>query len=437
MEISLPRNQRTGSPHPGKQLPIRTIALLVIGSLVIAALGFILFTPLQKAEAATWTQIWSDEFNGVTNTGVNSANWLYDLGTGYGCNGCPSNWGTGEIEVMTNSTANVYHNGQGQLAIKAIRDASGGWTSGRIETQRTNFNAPAGGLMAVEASIRLPNVTGNAAPGYWPAFWMLGSPFRGNYLNWPSVGEIDIMENVNGLNQTWGVFHCGSNPGGPCNESTGIGNSRVCSGTTCQAAFHTYRVEVDKSVSPQQIRWYQDGVNFHTVSANQVDATTWNNATNHSWFIILNLAMGGGFPAAFGGGPTATTASGAAMLVDYVRVFTSPGNGTNPTPGNTPGTTPTTGPCPSNGFTYGIDNTGATSARSWFKPCGWTASYVILHYVRPGLDQQNVYMTYNSSTARWELNVSNISSGQQLRYQFTYNRDGLQHDTDWYNWTHP
>jgi len=34
--------------------------------------------------------------------------------------------------------------------------------------------------------------------------------------------------------------------------------------------------------------------------------------------------MGGGFPAAFGGGPTGATVSGRSMLVDYVAVWTSP-----------------------------------------------------------------------------------------------------------------
>jgi beta-glucanase (GH16 family) len=42
----------------------------------------------------------------------------------------------------------------------------------------------------------MPNVTGNAALGYWPAFWALGSPYRGNYQNWPGIGEFDVMENV-------------------------------------------------------------------------------------------------------------------------------------------------------------------------------------------------------------------------------------------------
>ena len=52
-------------------------------------------------------------------------------------------------------------------------------------------------------------------------------------------------------------------------------------------------------------------------------------------FVILNVAMGGGFPAAFGGGPTAATQSGVPMLVDYVAVYQS-GGGTTPPPTTPP-----------------------------------------------------------------------------------------------------
>jgi beta-glucanase (GH16 family) len=59
-----------------------------------------------------------------------------------------------------------------------------------------------------------------------------------------------------------------------------------------------------------------------------VDATTWANAVDHPFFIIFDLAMGGGFPAAFGGGPNAATVSGGQMNIDYVAVYNKgPGSG--------------------------------------------------------------------------------------------------------------
>ncbi|MGW6904169.1 glycoside hydrolase family 16 protein [Streptomyces sp. NPDC054940] len=319
--------------HRRRRSPRRAL-LAVLGTLGLVAAAATVGVPSANASAPTppsgWTQVFLDDFNGAAGTGVNTSNWQYATGTGYP--GGPANWGTGEVETMTNSTNNVSLDGSGNLRITPLRDAAGNWTSGRIETNRTDFQPPAGGKLRIEGRIQMPNVTGTAAEGYWPAFWTLGAPYRGNYQNWPSVGELDIMENVQGLNRVWATMHCGTNPGGPCNETTGIGNYTACPGSTCQSAFHTYTMEWDRSVSPETIRFSADGTQFHSVNASQMDATTWSNATNHGFFIILNVAMGGAFPDAFGGGLDADTRSGAPMLVDYVQVLSASGSGTTPPP---------------------------------------------------------------------------------------------------------
>ncbi|MEV5750735.1 discoidin domain-containing protein [Actinoallomurus sp. NPDC052308] len=274
------------------------------------------------APPAGFSLTWSDDFTGASGSGMNTGTWKYDTGPG-------SSFGTGEIETMTNSTANVYQDGAGHLVLKALHSGSdprAGWTSGRIETQAATFGAPAGGVVMMQASIQQPNVTTANGAGYWPAFWMLGSTLRSG-TPWPTSGEVDILEDINGRSSVFGTLHCGTNPGGPCNESTGIGSGeRACSG--CQTGYHTYAVQIDRSVSPEQIRWYLDGNNYFTLSANRVDATTWANAVDHPFFIIFDLAMGGGFPDAFGGGPNSATVSGGQLNVDYVAVYNkAPGGG--------------------------------------------------------------------------------------------------------------
>jgi hypothetical protein len=52
---------------------------------------------------------------------------------------------------------------------------------------------------------------------------------------------------------------------------------------------------------------------------------------DHPFFIIFDLAMGGGFPDAFGGGPNSATVSGGQLNVDYVAVY-------NKAPGGVTGT---------------------------------------------------------------------------------------------------
>jgi F5/8 type C domain/Glycosyl hydrolases family 16 len=313
---------------------MRRLALAVVG----LAAGALLFAGVASATVpsppAGWTTTWSDDFTGAAGTGVPTGTWQYDTGPG-------SNFGTGEIETMTNSTSNVFEDGAGHLVLKAIHtgtNPTSGWTSGRIETVRDDFGAPAGGEVMMQSSIQQPNQTTANGLGYWPAFWMLGTPLRSG-VSWPGSGEIDILEDVNSQSVVYGTLHCGVGSGGPCNETSGIGSgAHACPG--CQTAYHTYAVQIDRSVSPEQIRWYLDGTNYFTVNANQVDATTWANAVDHPFFIIYDLAMGGGFPNGVCGctTPTTATASGGQMNIDYVAVYNKApggGGGTNIAQGKT------------------------------------------------------------------------------------------------------
>jgi hypothetical protein len=339
MDVSPPRKGVSKRRSTGRKLFAVAAVVVAVG----ASATFVMNADAAVPGAPSgMTTVFSDDFTGAAGTGLNTANWLYDTGTSYP--GGAANWGTGEVETMTNSTSNVYQGGAGNLVIKPIRDSAGNWTSGRVETQRTDFAAPAGGKVRIEARIQQPNVSGAAAAGYWPAFWALGAAARpAAATNWPSIGEWDIMEDINGRSSVFSTLHCGVASGGPCNETTGLGSGEhACSG--CQTAFHTYAVEYDRSVSPEQLRFYLDGTNFFTLNSGQLDATTWNNATHHGMFPILNVAMGGGFPAAFGGGPTASTQSGVPMLVDYVAVYQSGGGTTTTAPTTTPTTAPTTTP---------------------------------------------------------------------------------------------
>jgi beta-glucanase (GH16 family) len=317
-----------------------------------------------------WSLSFADDFNGAAGSGVDPNNWRYDTGTGFG---------TGEIENMTTSTANVFQDGAGHLVLRALHSGSNptaGWTSGRIETQSSSFGAPPGGIVMMQSLIQQPNLSTSNGLGYWPAFWMLGAPIRSGGT-WPSVGEVDILEDVNSQSLVYGTQHCGSFPGGPCNEPNGIGSGpRACGG--CQTGFHTYAVQIDRSISPEQIRWYLDGNNYFTISANQVDATTWSNAVDHPFFILYDLAMGGGFPNGVCGctSPNSATASGGQMNIDYVAVYNkAPAGGGGPPPpgpGRTGQVTGNGGKCvdvaaanPADGTHVQLFTCNGTTAQRW------------------------------------------------------------------------
>ncbi|MEU4238071.1 family 16 glycosylhydrolase [Actinoplanes sp. NPDC026619] len=257
------------------------------------------------AEAAVGAVTWSDEFNGSSGSTVDSSKWRFDTGG--------SGWGNNEQEYYTTSTSNVYQDGQGHLAITARKENPANYqchygtcqyTSGRILTA-DKFSQTYGRF---EASIKIPK-----GQGIWPAFWMLG----GN--NWPTTGEIDIMENVgNAPNTVYGTVH---GPG--YSGASGVGGNKTI-GSPLGDGFHTYAVDW----SPNLIVWYLDGAEYFRVTPSNVSGT-W--VFDHNFFMILNVAVGGYWP----GYPDATTVFPQTMLVDYVRVSAwNSDNGGGTTTGN-------------------------------------------------------------------------------------------------------
>jgi beta-glucanase (GH16 family) len=274
----------------------------------------------QSGTGGPWTQVWADDFNGPANGSIDTEYWQFDDGQGI--------FGTGEVETMTSSRSNVHLDGRGDLDLTALGHGAPGspgstWTSARVQTKRL-FGAPAGGEMMITASIQQPGPAN--AMGYWPGFWMLGPG------QWPEDGEIDIMEDVNGLSQEAGTLHCGNlsqrNPdgtAGPCHEGTGLGSGlQPCAG--CQQALHTYSVIVDRrDASDEQIRWYLDGREFFSISESRVGQAVWTKAVDHGFSILLSLAIGGSYPGNQCGcaTPDSQTSSGGTMVVRYVSVYTN------------------------------------------------------------------------------------------------------------------
>lgn len=134
------------------------------------------------------------------------------------------------------------------------------------------------------------------------------------------------MENVNAVNQVHGTLHCGVAPGGPCNENTGLSGNATPTASALQGHFHTYTVEVDRTdASDEAVRWYLDGNLYWQVVSTSMDATTWNQTVHNSYFVILNMAIGGSFPDKVYGSttPIESTASSGTFLIDYVAVYNS------------------------------------------------------------------------------------------------------------------
>jgi hypothetical protein len=107
------------------------IACVAVVTALAPAAVFLVVSPAATAGTvpgapAGWTTAFSDSFDGSAGSGVDS-NWTYDQGTQYNGTGCTANWGTGEVETNTDSTANVSEDGNGDLDITPV-DNGGSWT---------------------------------------------------------------------------------------------------------------------------------------------------------------------------------------------------------------------------------------------------------------------------------------------------------------------
>lgn len=338
---------RRDHPRLRRLIPARRTRLAVLVAVITPVAALVTGLPLAAPSSATnvppppagWTTVFSDGFTAAAGSAPGAA-WTRDTGTQYTGAGCTGQFGTGEVESNTGAAANVSQDGSGHLNLTPVK-AGSAWTSARIETTASNFAAPAGGELEVTGSIRQPNPASGL--GYWPAFWMLGAGFRSSGAgtsgtmtcsNWPNIGEIDIMEDVNALSKVAGTLHCGVGSGGPCNETTGLGSGlTACSG--CQTGFNTYAVIINRTnTANESISWLLNGTVYRTVTESQVGTATWQAAVDHGFFILLDVAIGGGFPNAICGcsSPAAATSSGAAMSVANVAVYQTTGSTTTPPP---------------------------------------------------------------------------------------------------------
>ena len=298
-----------------RYLSVLSAGVLLAGCLITAAITTVVGVPAAHADTvppppAGFTTVFSDDFAGAAGSAPSSANWFYDIGSGFG---------TGEIEHTTSSTSNAYLDGNGHLVLKAI-DNGGTWTSARLESTRDDFEAPPGGELEMTALIEQPDPANGL--GYWPAFWALGSPGRTGGT-WPTEGEIDMMEDVNGLNEASQTLHDASNSPGHA--------LIACPTTGCQTGYNTYSVLINRTnTSAETLEFLMDGTVESTITEASVGTTAWQEAIDHGFYIIWDLAMGGNYPNGICNctTPTSATTSGASMSVAYVAVYEEGGNST-------------------------------------------------------------------------------------------------------------
>jgi beta-glucanase (GH16 family) len=228
-------------------------------------------TPLLPAgkPAGPWHLKFDDEFNGRSlNTTQWSRGWL--------AQGITPPVNASELECYDPARVRV-SDGTLHLSLAGQRESCGGRTrpyaSGMVNSDgKFEFTY---GLM--EARLWLPG-QGRQITN-WPAFWADGQ-------NWPTDGEIDVVEGLGGQ-ACWHFLNPRANPGG-------------CPPGRFASGWHTFGADWE----PTSITYYYDG---HVVG------TVKTGITSAPMYLILNLATAHEY-----GIPVRVPAT---MRVDFVRVW--------------------------------------------------------------------------------------------------------------------
>ena len=231
------------------------------------------------------TLIWSDEFEGPANTGVDTAKWSYVT------------WDPGQVnneaQKYTSRLQNVFQDGAGHLVLRALDTpyAGNAYTSGRIESNG-HFSFKFG---RVEVSAKLPDGIGS-----FPGIIAMGTTGT-----WPQCGELAIVEQY-GQDKSW--FYSAANAGTAAGSgNTGNVKYAFPNATTASSDFHVYSLD-----------WYTDHLVFQ-VDGIEITRTAF--ATSSPFYtvpeyLVLDLALGGNM-----GGTIDSSAFPMDMVVDYVRVY--------------------------------------------------------------------------------------------------------------------
>lgn len=293
---------------------------------MMAALALLLAqlaAPASAPAQPSWRLVWSDEFNGRE---LDRAKWHRTADCAGG--------GNHERQCYTRSARNLAVR-SGKLVITARREQTVGRAEfeserdpGKPATFKTQEYSSAKITTETKADWRFGRFEVRArlpkGQGTWPAIWMLPSEWA--YGKWAASGEIDILETVN--------------LGAPCAECPGGAENRVL-GTLhyggvaprnthkgeelfypliLDGKFHTFGL----TWGPTQMEWSVDGRPFARRSADEwfSEARRQPGAPfDRPFYLILNLAVGGGLPESRDLKTVDQRAFPARFEVDYVRVW--------------------------------------------------------------------------------------------------------------------
>lgn len=163
----------------------------------------------------------------------------------------------------------------------------------------------------VEARARFDSVQ-----GCWPAIWLL--PING--ANWPTNGEIDILEHINDNTVAHQTLHFLNNNNV---YGSGVGTTGSIAGAVND--WHTYGMEWTENA----ISFYIDGNKTTTITGDLYKNWPFGRE-NNEFYLLIDQQIGGSWPGMPDAAADETLSStGAALDIDYIRVYSAESTDSN------------------------------------------------------------------------------------------------------------
>ena len=178
----------------------------------------------------------------------------------------------------------------------------GSYTSARITTKGKQSLT----YGTIEARMKLPK-----GQGVWPAFWLL--PETGN---WPSAGEIDIMEIIGGGNGFDNKLHGSVHFGDSYKNHLQLTNSTSLANETFNDEFHIFGVCWEEN----KITWLLDGKEYYSITKSDVENMGGIWCFNRPFYVIFNFAMGGFWAESINKLPSKNIPYTNELIIDWVKL---------------------------------------------------------------------------------------------------------------------
>jgi len=282
--------------HSAKTIFVVQVAVIL---LLLASCSSPKINSIKNSSSEDYSLVWSDEFN--RNGAVDTSIWHFEEGLvrnhEYQWYQKENAWqenGFLIIEARREKKLNPNYNPLSSDWRKAIQDIQ--YTSSSINTSKSKYFVY--GRFEIRARI-------NTESGLWPAFWTLG--VRGE---WPSNGEIDIMEYYKG-NLLANVAYASSIR----YKAKWFTEKKTVSSfndPNWDKKFHTWRMDWNE----ESINLYVDNLLMNEVLLKDAKNPDGFNPFKQPHYILLNLAIGGD-----NGGDPSNSKFPNRYEIDYVRVY--------------------------------------------------------------------------------------------------------------------